>query len=109
PSVTLINDIVSTRVSEIVSVLGNCMTVVFGAAILAISFMWFDPLGVIAYINDMSSYAIETGNFMYKQKLSTMDFHIVWFWAVWPLSGFTILVHGINRTIISLSKTKVGS
>ncbi|MDP4533520.1 TRAP transporter small permease subunit [Marinobacter salarius] len=106
PSVTLIEDLVSKATASIMSVIVNICIVIFGASILAISFYWFDPIGVLSNLDDMDSYAIETGNFLYKQTLNTVDIHIFWFWLVWPLSGLSIFIHGIDNVITAIFSDK---
>lgn len=109
PSVTLIDDLVSKSTASIISVFVNICVVVFGASILAISFNWFDPIGVLSNLDNMDSYAIETGNFLYKQTLNTVDIKIFWFWLVWPVSGLSIFIHGIDNVITAIFSDNKGS
>lgn len=92
-AVTLIIDMVPTAPRWILSIIIDAITLGFGIALIAMSWLWFDLPGLAAAGWDVSAYQGATFRFQYSEPTVTIGISKVWLWLIMPLTAVTITLH----------------
>lgn len=101
-AVTLLTDWLSERNAARVKALATFGVFAFGLALLAMCWLWLDPLGIARYGFDAKAYAAESFNFLYTERTQTLD------WPTWvvqlilPLFAIGFSVHAAANLIEDL-------
>ncbi len=76
-AVTLLTDYLGERMARRVKALATAGVLIFGLAMLAMCWLWMDPLGIARYGFDAREYAAESFNFLYTERTQTLN------WPTW--------------------------
>lgn len=101
-AVTLLTDWLSERNAKRVKALATFGVFAFGLALLAMCWLWMDPLGIARYGFDAKAYAAESFNFLYTERTQTLD------WPTWavqlvlPIFGIGFTVHAAANLVEDL-------
>jgi TRAP-type C4-dicarboxylate transport system permease small subunit len=75
---------------------------VLGLALLAMCWVWMDPVGIARHGFDAKDFAAESFNFLYTERTQTLE------WPVWaiqlilPLFALTLSVHALANLVEDL-------
>jgi TRAP-type C4-dicarboxylate transport system permease small subunit len=92
-AVTLLTDWLSERNARRVKALATFGVFLFGLALLAMCWIWMDPVGIARYGFDAKAYAADSFNFLYTERTQTLN------WPTWvvqlilPIFGLGFTVH----------------
>lgn len=76
-AVTLLTDYLGERMARRVKALATAGVLIFGLAMLAMCWLWMDPVGIARYGFDAREYAAESFNFLYTERTQTLN------WPTW--------------------------
>lgn len=102
PAVNILGELVPATIWRYVEVVSNVLILAFALTLIVFAYYWFDPVGLWHYRNQPDAYAIETGNFLYRQTLNTLAVQQFWFWLVWPVSGLFMALHALEKVRLSI-------
>ena len=101
-AVTLLTDTLSERNAGRVKALATACVLLFGLALLAMCWLWLDPVGIARHGFDAKAYAGESFNFLYTERTQTLN------WPTWivqlvlPLFALTFTVHAAANLVEDL-------
>ncbi len=76
-AVTLLTDYLGEHMARRVKALATAGVLIFGLAMLAMCWLWMDPVGIARYGFDAREYAAESFNFLYTERTQTLN------WPTW--------------------------
>jgi TRAP-type C4-dicarboxylate transport system permease small subunit len=91
-AVTMVSDLLGGKSVKRMKIVATACVVLFGLSLLAMCWVWMDPVGIIRHGFDAKEYAAESFNFLYTEHTQTLE------WPMWVLQlimpifalGFTI-------------------
>jgi TRAP-type C4-dicarboxylate transport system permease small subunit len=101
-AVTMVTDKLGPRAAKAMKVLATALVVTFGLALLAMCWLWMDPIGIARFGFDAKEYAAESFNFLYTERTQTLG------WPVWivqlvlPLFALCFTVHAAANLVEDL-------
>jgi TRAP-type C4-dicarboxylate transport system permease small subunit len=101
-AVTLLTDALGERAARRVKALATGTVFLFGCAMLAMCWLWMDPVGIISYGFDARNYAADSFNFLYTERTQTLN------WPTWivqlilPIFGLTFTLHAMANLVEDL-------
>lgn len=94
-AVTLLIDALSPHLQAIVKLVVDAIVLFFAGFLLWLCWRWFDPLTLLQSDFDISAFQMETFNFIYSERTSTLGFPKFWSWLCIPLFSLSLLLHGL--------------
>ncbi len=94
-AVTLLTDHIGERAARVAKACASLGVVVLGLALLAMCWVWMDPVGIARHGFDAKDFAAESFNFLYTERTQTLE------WPVWaiqlilPLFALTLSLHAL--------------
>lgn len=107
-SVTLLQDAVPGPVRRLMRVLSDLIVVAFAAALVVLSYLWFDPITFARSGFDVAEFSAQTFNYIYQEPTATLGIAKTWFWLIVPLVAVTTLVHGLDNLCASAAAMIAG-
>ncbi|MCI4646075.1 MAG: TRAP transporter small permease subunit [Hyphomonadaceae bacterium] len=98
-AVTLVVDALPESLARQARRLSNLIVLALGLACLALSWMWFDPIGLIQSGGDMTAFSDRTLNFIYTEPTVSFTAPKVLFWLIMPIFSAGITFHACVRLI----------
>lgn len=101
-AVTLLTDSLSERAARRVKIIATACVLAFGGAMIAMCWLWLDPVGIASYGFDAKAYAAESFNFLYTERTQTLN------WPTWvvqfvlPLFSLSFTVHAVANLVEDL-------
>jgi TRAP-type C4-dicarboxylate transport system permease small subunit len=101
-AVTLLTDHIGERAARVAKACASLGVVVLGLALLAMCWVWMDPVGIARHGFDAKDFAAESFNFLYTERTQTLE------WPVWaiqlilPLFALTLSVHALANLVEDL-------
>jgi TRAP-type C4-dicarboxylate transport system permease small subunit len=101
-AVTLLTDHLGARTKAAAKVCASLGVLVLGLALVAMCWIWMDPVGIARHGFDVRDYAAESFNFLYTENTQTLN------WPVWvvqlvlPLFSITLTLHALANVIEDL-------
>lgn len=101
-AVTLLTDAVGERHARRLKALSTACTLLFGGALLAMCWLWMDPVGIVRHGFDAREFAAESFNFLYTERTQTLD------WPTWvvqlvlPLFALSFSIHAAANLVEDL-------
>jgi len=101
-AVTLLTDHLGARTKAAAKVCASLGVLVLGLALVAMCWIWMDPVGIARHGFDARDYAAESFNFLYTENTQTLN------WPVWvvqlvlPLFSITLTLHALANVIEDL-------
>lgn len=94
-AVTLLVDALSPRLQAIGKLFVDATVLFFSGFLLWLCWIWFDPLTLLKADFDFNAFQMETFNFIYTERTSTLGLPKFWSWLCMPLFSLSLLVHGL--------------
>lgn len=101
-AVTLLTDAVGERHARRLKALSTACVFLFGCALIAMCWVWMDPVGIARHGFDAREFAAESFNFLYTERTQTLN------WPTWvvqlvlPLFALTFTVHAAANLVEDL-------
>lgn len=94
-AVTLLTDILPRRAREAVMLFVDVTVLVFALMLLILSWRWFDPLRFGGHGFDSAAFSMESMNFIYQERTSTLPLLKWWVWLIIPLFALGSTLHAV--------------
>lgn len=101
-AVTLLTERLGERSAGIFKVSANLGVLAFGLAMLAMCWIWMDPVGITRAGFHAKEYASISFNFLYTERTQTLNWPTWLLQAVLPLFSFTLSLHSIANLVEDL-------
>ncbi len=101
-AVTLLSDRLGPRPARALKVLAGGGVLFFGIALLAMCWIWMDPLGIARAGFDAREYAAESFNFLYTERTQTLNWPTWLLQTVLPLFAATLTLHAAANLVEDL-------
>ncbi|MGE8318987.1 MAG: TRAP transporter small permease [Comamonas sp.] len=101
-AVTLLTDMLGQRTAKHMKAAATAGVLFFGLAMIALCWIWLDPMGIAGHGFDAKAYAEESFNFLYTERTQTLNWPI---WAVQlviPLFSLSFTVHALANLVEDL-------
>jgi len=101
-AVTLVTDKLGARTAAVAKACASAAVLLLGVALLAMCWVWMDPVGIARYGFDAKEYAAESFNFLYTETTQTLN------WPTWvvqlilPIFSLTLSVHALANLLEDL-------
>ncbi|MCY1510495.1 Tripartite ATP-independent periplasmic transporter, DctQ component [compost metagenome] len=101
-AVTLLTDKLGEKAARIAKAGASCGVLALGLALLAMCWLYMDPVGIVRWGFDAKEYAAESFNFLYTERTQTLD------WPTWvvqlilPIFALTLSVHALANLLEDL-------
>ncbi|HEY9223482.1 MAG TPA: TRAP transporter small permease [Variovorax sp.] len=101
-AVTLLTDKLGAQGVRIAKAAASGGVLLLGLALLAMCWIYMDPVGIARYGFDAKEFAAESFNFLYTERTQTLN------WPVWaiqlilPIFSVTLSVHALSNLIEDL-------
>ncbi|BEP76031.1 TRAP transporter small permease subunit [Variovorax sp. V59] len=101
-AVTLLTDKLGEKAVRIAKATASGGVLLLGFALLAMCWLYMDPLGIARYGFDAKEYAAESFNFLYTERTQTLN------WPTWaiqlilPVFSLTLSLHALSNLIEDL-------
>lgn len=98
-AVTMLTDHLGARAAQALKVAATFGVLLFGLAMLAMCWVWMDPIGIARYGFDAKEFAAESFNFLYTERTQTLN------WPTWvlqlilPIFSATFTVHALANLL----------
>ena len=101
-AVTLLTDKLGPRAAAAAKACASGGVLALGLALVAMCWVWMDPIGIARYGFDAKNYAADSFNFLYTETTQTLG------WPVWavqlilPLFSLTLSLHALANLVEDL-------
>lgn len=98
-AVGMLTDHLDPRSARIAKTLATSCVLLFGLALLAMCWVWLDPVGIAQFGFDAKEYAAQSFNFVYTERTQTLN------WPTWvlqlilPIFAATFSVHALANLL----------
>lgn len=107
-AVTLLSDHLPEKGVAFLRALANVVSLAFALGLVAMCWIWLDPIGIASFGFDAGAYAAQTFNFLYTENTQTLE------WPTWlvtiilPIFALTLTIHTLANLLEDLGfATKV--
>jgi TRAP-type C4-dicarboxylate transport system permease small subunit len=101
-AVTLLTDKLGERGASLFKLAADGGVLAFGLAMLAMCWIWMDPLGIARAGFDAKAYASVSFNFLYTERTQTLDWPTWALQTVLPLFSLTLSLHAAANLVEDL-------
>ena len=101
-AVTQVTDKLGELNARRVRVLATVLVLAFGLALLAMCWVWMDPVGIARAGFDAKEYAANSFNFVYTERTQTLNWPTWVLQLVMPLFAATFSVHALANLVEEL-------
>ena len=91
-AVTLLTDTLGERMARRVKALSTACVFAFGCALIAMCWLWMDPVGIARHGFDAREFAADSFNFLYTERTQTLN------WPTWVVQ-FVLPLFALNFTV----------
>jgi TRAP-type C4-dicarboxylate transport system permease small subunit len=98
-AVTIVTDLLPAGVKRAVARIADAILLVFAVALLVLTWIWYDPIGLARAGFDLDRFAQETFKFIYTEPTSTLGIPKYWIWLAVPLMAFAMSVHALANLV----------
>jgi TRAP-type C4-dicarboxylate transport system permease small subunit len=97
PSVRLLHEALGPAVARGLRMLVSLLAAAFGAMLIWMNWIWFNPAALVAAGFDIASFQAATFNFLYSTRTPVLVWPFFWFYLIMPWFALTILVHALTN------------
>ncbi|MBA3592687.1 MAG: TRAP transporter small permease [Polaromonas sp.] len=101
-AVTLLTDKLNPTAAAVVKACASGVVLLLGLGLLAMCWIWMDPVGIASHGFDAKGYAAESFNFIYTETTQTLN------WPMWvvqlilPIFSLTLSAHALSNLVEDL-------
>lgn len=101
-AVGLLTEQLPPRLARASKVIATGGVLVFGLALVAMCWLWMDPVGIIRYGFDAKEYAAQSFNFLYTEHTQTLEWPMWVLQLIMPLFACTLSLHALANLLEDL-------
>lgn len=101
-AVTMLTDKLGPRAAQRVKSVATAFVAAFGLALIAMCWLWMDPIGIARFGFDAKEYAAESFNFLYTERTQTLNWPVWIVQLVMPLFALSFTVHALANLVEDL-------
>jgi len=101
-AVGLLTEHLSPKAARAAKAISTGGVLVFGLALLAMCWIWMDPVGIARYGFDAREYAAESFNFLYTEHTQTLEWPVWVLQLIMPLFSCTLSLHALANLLEDL-------
>lgn len=80
-------------------VASTCAVVFFGLALVAMCWLWMDPVGFARSGFDAKEFGAQTFNFLYTERTQTLNWPTWVLYLIIPIFGVSMTIHGVANVL----------
>ena len=101
-AVTMLTDHLGAKWARIAKASASGGVLILGLALLAMCWVWMDPIGIAQYRFDAKEYAAESFNFLYTERTQTLDWPVWLLQTILPIFAVTLSMHAMANLVEDL-------
>ncbi|GJG98330.1 TRAP transporter small permease [Cupriavidus pauculus] len=101
-AVGLLTEQLPPRLARASKVIATGGVLVFGLAMVAMCWLWMDPVGIVRYGFDAKEYAAQSFNFLYTEHTQTLEWPMWVLQLIMPLFACTLSLHALANLLEDL-------
>lgn len=98
-AVTMMTERLSQRMRDLCRVLATGMVVVFSLSLLAMCWLWLDPIGIASAGFDAKAFSGSTFNFVYTERTQTLNWPTWVLYLILPIFALSVTIHGLANLL----------
>lgn len=98
-AVTLVTDQLPPQIRRLVHRLVDVIVLFLAAALLALCWIWYEPLTLARVGFDFDQFVAETFKFIYSEPTNTVGIPKFWVWLAVPVMAINMSVHALANLI----------
>lgn len=101
-AVGLLTEQLPPRLQKAAKVIATGGVLVFGLAMIAMCWLWMDPVGIANFHFDAKEYAAQSFNFLYTEHTQTLEWPMWVLQLIMPLFACTLSLHALANLLEDL-------
>lgn len=101
-AVAMLTERLSERGQAIAKVIATGMVIVFGLSLIAMCWLWMDPIGIARAGFDAREFAAQTFNFLYTERTQTLNWPTWALYLILPIFAVSMTLHGLANLVEDL-------
>lgn len=101
-AVGLLTEQLPPRAAKASKVIATGGVLIFGLALIAMCWLWMDPVGIAQYHFDAKEYAAQSFNFLYTEHTQTLEWPMWVLQLIMPLFACTLSLHALANLLEDL-------
>lgn len=102
-AVTMLTERLSERGVMIAKVLSTLAVIIFGLALMAMCWLWMDPVGLARAGFDAREFAGQSFNFLYTERTQTLGWPSWSLYLIMPIFAVSMTIHGLANLLEDLA------
>ena len=98
-AVNMLTERLSPKGVQIAQILATLIVVLFGLALAAMCWLWFDPLGLARAGFDVQAYSGASFNFIYTERTQTLNWSTWVLYLILPIFAVSMTIHAIANLL----------
>ena len=98
-AVDLVPLMMGTRGQRALRLVVDALVLIFAVALLVLSWIWFDPVGLARAGFDTAAFTAASFNFIYQEPTVTIGVPKVVFWAIIPVFAVSVTIHATANIV----------
>ena len=101
-AVGLLTEQLPPKAAKASKVIATGGVLIFGLALIAMCWLWMDPIGIAQYHFDAKEYAAQSFNFLYTEHTQTLEWPMWVLQLIMPLFACTLSLHALANLLEDL-------
>jgi TRAP-type C4-dicarboxylate transport system permease small subunit len=104
-AVTMLTEKLPATAQRLARIIATSLVVAFALALVAMCWLWFDPVGIAAAGFDAKAFAGETFNFLYTERTQTLNWPSWVLFLILPIFALSMVIHGLANLFEDMGLT----
>ncbi len=101
-AVTMLTDKLGPRSAQIAKVIATSGVLIFTLALVAMCWIWLDPVGIASKGFNAKEYAAESFNFLYTERTQTLEWPVWVLQLIMPIFALCMSLHALANLLEDL-------
>ena len=101
-AVTMVTDKLGERNARIAKTVATAGVLIFALALLAMCWIWMDPVGIARKGFDAKEYAADSFNFLYTERTQTLEWPVWILQTIMPIFALCMSLHALANLLEDL-------
>lgn len=101
-AVTMVTDKLGEKNARIAKVVATAGVLIFALALLAMCWIWMDPVGIARKGFDAKEYAADSFNFLYTERTQTLEWPVWVLQLIMPIFALCMSLHALANLLEDL-------
>lgn len=98
-AVTMMTERLSQRMRDLCRVLATGMVMMFSLALVAMCWLWLDPVGIASAGFDARAFSGSTFNFVYTERTQTLNWPTWVLYLILPIFALSVTIHSLANLL----------